>query len=266
MKVAVVQFAPVFGDREKNFQRIETFVKSADAELVVLPELCTTGYQFDSKEEVAELCEPIPRGPTVQRLIQLCRKERCALVAGLGEEEGESYYNASVLINASGYIGRYRKIHLFGEEKKWFQPGSLGFPVWDVEGVQIGMMICFDWIFPESARSLAFAGAEIICHPANLVLPYCQEAMITRSLENGVFTVTANRVGWEERGNRARLTFTGRSQIVDPKGQRLFYLGETVQGVQAIEIDPEIAMHKNVTPENNLWEDRRPEFYGNEPL
>jgi predicted amidohydrolase len=122
-------------------------------------------------------------------------------------------------------------------------------------------MVCFDWIFPESARVLALLGADIICHPANLVLPLCQQAMTTRSLENGVFSATANRIGTEARGGKKPLTFTGRSQILDPMGQALAGLGENETGVAVVAIDPAKAHDKKITEQNDRLKDRRPEHY-----
>ncbi|MFO0767873.1 MAG: nitrilase-related carbon-nitrogen hydrolase [Nitrospiraceae bacterium] len=96
-------------------------------------------------------------------------------------------------------LGCYRKTHLFFEETLFFDPGDSGFQVWDVGGAKVGVMICFDWFYPESARTLALMGADIIAHPSNLVLPHCPDSMVTRCLENRVFSITANRIG------RARL-------------------------------------------------------------
>ena len=107
-------------------------------------------------------------------------------------------FNSSVLVRPDGSREVYRKVHLFLDEKSIFTPGDLGFPVFEACGTTIGMMICFDWIFPEAARSLALAGAEIICHPSNLLLPWCQAAMVTRCQENMVLAVTSNRVGTRE--------------------------------------------------------------------
>jgi len=259
MKIAIYQFAPEFGAKEKNLRRIEKNLLQSDPDLVVLPELCTTGYQFTSKKELTDLAESI-HGPTVQNWEKLCRDKGFYLVAGLAEKDGEYFYNSAVLVSPKGYVGTYRKVHLFLEEKAWFQPGN-GFSVWDIGNVKIGIMICFDWIFPEAARSLALQGADIICHPVNLVLPYCQEAMITRSIENGVFTVTANRVGIEERITGTKFTFTGGSQIVDPKGNRLFRLGAEVETLQEIEMDPTLARDKQITPKNHILKDRNPEAY-----
>jgi predicted amidohydrolase len=122
-------------------------------------------------------------------------------------------------------------------------------------------MICFDWWFPESARVLALEGADIICHPANLVLSQCQQAMTTRSLENGVFSATANRVGSEARGGKPPLIFTGKSQILDCWGQVLTRLTEVETGVSVVDIDVIQARDKKLTARNDRFADRRPEFY-----
>ena len=126
-------------------------------------------------------------------------------------------------------------------------------------GTTIGLLICFDWIFPEAARTLALAGATLLCHPSNLVLPHCPDAMITRCLENRVFAVTANRVGEERRGVTP-LRFIGLSQVVSPRGERLARCGAVDEGAATAVIDPG-AFDKRLTPRNDLWEDRRPDIY-----
>ena len=261
MRVGVYQFAPVFGEKEANLKKIENVVRMSEADLIVFPELCTTGYQFISHEEVRASAERVPDGPTVERLLHLSREENKFIVLGLAEDQKGLIFNTSVLVGPKGFVGKYRKVHLFFEEKTWFQPGDLGFPVWDIGFTKIGMMICFDWVFPEAARSLTLQGAEIVCHPVNLVLPYCQEAMKTRCIENGIFAVTANRIGTEERGRKKPLTFTGGSQVVDPKGEILFRLGVDEEGYQDVEIDPAMARDKMITEHNHLLDDRKPECY-----
>ena len=261
MKVAVYQFAPKFGSISYNLDKIESALEDLHADLFVLPELCTTGYQFISKDEVRTLCEPIPTGTSIQRLIKICLKKQCFMIAGIGELDGDICYNSAVLIGPEGYRGVYRKVHLFYEEKTWFQPGNVGFPVWDIGIARIGMMVCFDWIFPESARTLALQGADIICHPANLVLPYCQDATVTRSIENGVFSVLANRTGVEKRGDKKRLTFTGGSEVVTPRGKILFRLGQDTEEVTIVEINPEQARDKQITENNHLMNDRKTKYY-----
>ncbi|MBN2417367.1 acyltransferase [bacterium] len=261
MKAAVLQFSPHFGDTDANLARMEEMLDGVEADLAVLPELCISGYQFLSRDEAASLSEPIPDGPAVERMTALARKRNMYICWGMAEKAGDTLYNASVLTGPEGYIGVYRKTHLFLDEKKWFAPGDLGFPVWRLGEVRAGMMICFDWIYPEAARSLALQGADIILHPVNLVLPWCQQAMLTRSLENRVFSITANRVGSEQRGDASELVFTGASQIVDPSGGILFRMGRDTEGVQTVEFDPLISRNKRITVGNSLFEDRKPDRY-----
>jgi predicted amidohydrolase len=161
---------------------------------------------------------------------------------------------------AGDVIGTYRKVHLFDREKDLFEPGDRGFTVVAVSGVRLGLMICFDWIFPETARALSLMGAQVICHPANLVLPHCPQAMITRCVENRVFAITANRVGIEARAGE-ELRFIGTSQVISPRGEVLVRAGGD-EVIQIIDIDPAAADDKMVTRVNHVLADRKPAFYG----
>ena len=261
MRVGVFQFDPEFGQVEANVRRVVQRLRRVRADLVVLPECFNTGYPFASAGEAAELAEEVPRGETTQRLLELAREARMHLVAGLVERAGGRLYNTAVLVRPDGAVNVYRKTHLFADEKRWFTPGETGFRVFPLDGVRVGLMICFDWIFPEAARSLALRGADILCHPANLVLPYCPAAMVTRCLENGVFALTANRIGTEERGGLPRYTFIGQSQIVGPRGDILARASEDREELLLVDIDPARARDKAITPQNHLLEDRRPEAY-----
>ena len=261
MKVGFVQFEPVFGERERNVRRSMALMEGAEADLWVLPELCNTGYLFRSKEEVEDLSEEIPNGPSVRAWREMARNRNAHVVAGMAERANGKVFNAAVLVRPSGAVNVYRKAHLFDEEKRWFEPGDTGFEVFDIGKARIGMMVCFDWIFPEATRILALKGADLICHPANLVLPYCPAAMVTRCVENRVFAVTCNRIGMERRGGKA-LSFIGSSQIVDPKGQVLVRAKRDEESVQVAEIDPTLARDKRITERNDLFEDRRGTLYG----
>ena len=114
-----------------------------------------TGYQFLDADEARDLAEPVPSGKMTQALIACAAEKKCFIVAGLPELDGDSVYNSSVLVGPNGFLARYRKIHLFYEEKLHFSPGDRPFPVVDIGIAKIGMMVCFDHLFPESARSLA---------------------------------------------------------------------------------------------------------------
>ncbi len=269
MRVGFFQFAPVFGDVKRNLEHVLGRLQKVRADLMVLPEFFTSGYQFISKREVAELSEEIPSGPTSRRLTELARDQDMWLVAGLPERSGirrsRSYYNSAVLVGPKGHVATYRKTHLFDEEKRWFSPGETGFPVHTIGKARLGIMVCFDWFFPEVARSLALAGAEIIAHPANLILPYCPDAMVTRCIENRVFAITANRIGSEQRGGRRRLTYIGQSEVVDPRGRILVRAPSNREALQMVDINPREARNKKIGPRNDLFLDRRTELYQTRP-
>jgi predicted amidohydrolase len=261
MKVGYYQFNPTFGAVTRNLDQVAERLSSVRCDLMVLPELFATGYQFASRDEVAALAEPVPDGPTTRRLCEVAQARSMHIVAGLPEQDGDRYYNSAVVVGPNGLLGRYRKTHLFFEETRWFTPGDTGFQVWDLGVATIGVMVCFDWFYPEAARTLTLKGAEIICHPANLVLPYCPDAMVTRCLENRVFCITANRVGSERRLGKQRLTYIGRSEIVGPTGQILHRAPADREELAVVEIDPQLARDKWLTPYNNLLRDRRPALY-----
>lgn len=263
MRLGVYQFTPEVGAMSANLDRIEAGLRGAAADLVVLPELCTTGYQLTPAEAEA-WAEPVPDGLTTARLASLAAHEGIALCAGLAERGSDGRcYNASVLVEPEGRVAVYRKTHLFQDERDLFAPGDTGFFVREVRGVRVGLMICFDWVFPESARCLALQGADVLLHCANLVLPWCQRSMPVRCLENGVFAATANRCGTEDRiPGRPGLTFTGGSQITGPRGEILAAAGPTGDGLTVVEIDPARARDKWLNPRNHLLGDRRPEYYG----
>nr|QBQ84363.1 putative amidohydrolase [Candidatus Lokiarchaeota archaeon] len=157
-------------------------------------------------------------------------------------------------------VGTYQKIHLFNKEKLWFSPGEKKLKVFEVNNMKIGVMICFDWIFPEVARSLALQGADIIAHPSNLVLPYCQNAMKIRCLENRIYAVTANRIGEEKRGED-QFNFTGQSQITSYDGKVLSSAPKDKSIVHSVDIDLSLAHDKNLNAYNDLFKERKPEFY-----
>ncbi|MCF7858479.1 MAG: beta-ureidopropionase [Candidatus Cloacimonetes bacterium] len=260
-KVGVCQFNPELFNVSRNLAKMESLLSDVSADLIVLPELAASGYVFRSKAEVSSCAEQPQNGPTAQLFKALAKQNKTSYVVGFAEKAKAGLYNSSMLVNPDGKINIYRKTHLFFEEKKWFMPGDTGFKVFTIKGsIKVGLMICFDWIFPESARSLALAGAQIVAHSANLVLPWCQQAMITRSLENRIFSVTSNRTGLEKNGT-SKLKFTGMSQIIDPTGKIVSRMNETEEYVVVKEINPLKADDKNVTEYNNLFTDRRTELY-----
>lgn len=265
MKVGFLQFKPEFGKPEDNTERVKNLLSGIDFDLIVLPELSNSGYLFTNEDELKKLSENIPDGYFTQTLKEISAQNNCFIVAGICEVDHSNFYNSSVLIYPDGQIKLYRKIHLFSEEFFWFKPGNLHFEVHEIETknkerCKVGMMICFDWIYPEAARTLALKGAQLICHPSNLVLPYCQDAMITRSLENRVFIITTNRIG-RETNNGRELEFTGMSEIVNSKGSILYRASFDKEEVYITEIKPEEANNKLATNYNDLFKGRRNDYY-----
>ena len=259
IKVGYVQTSPLFGDKEKNFEQIENLLVDVKADLIVLPELFATGYTFISKDEAVSLAET-PNGKTSRLLIQISKMTGAIIIGGYVEKAGNEIYNSAMIVSNSRVIDSYRKIHLYYKEKLWFSPGDKPLNVYEINDIKIGIMICFDWIFPEVARSLALLGADIIAHPANLVLPYCQKAMTTRCLENRVYSITANRIGEEKRG-QDNFKFTGGSQITSYNGKVLSAAPNNETDIDFAEIDVRKARNKRLNDYNVILQDRREEFY-----
>ncbi len=264
MVVSCIQTDPRFGDREHNLEDAWNLVKRADADLIVLPELFTTGYFFDSTDQASSLSEPFPDGKTCVALEEWSRETGSTIVAGVLERDGDSLYNSAVVVTPKGWLGTYRKGHLYYQETQHFQPGD-GFKVWTVTdrkgaSYRLGVMVCFDWFFPESARTLGDMGADIIAHPSNLVMAHCPSAMPIRALENGVFTATANRIGTETSGSES-LTFIGQSLICSPSANVL--ASAPVDEVAVIQADLEVAdaRESRLNAFNDRRTDRRPELY-----
>jgi predicted amidohydrolase len=258
LKIGLIQFAPVLGDVDATIRKIDGLIdQSKTTDILVLPELCNSGYNFTSFEEAWETSEKIENSIFINYLTSKCKKFNLHIVSGFNERDNNNLYNSAILIGPKGYIGKYRKLHLFMNEKDYFKPGNIGLPVFDIGLCKIGMLVCFDWIFPEVWRIVALKGAEIICHPSNLVLPgLAQKAVPIHALTNRIFTITANRIGTE-----GDLSFTGLSTIANPHGDIVFQASQTEQETVIKDIDIRVARDKIITKKNDLFSDRRPEEY-----
>lgn len=263
---AFVQMRPKFGENSENIDRAIKLASKVKADLYVMPELCNSGYAFTSKDEARKFAESLEGGSSVQVLQSFSEKRKCAIVAGLAEktETDEKIFNSAVVIDNGRILGKYRKTHLFYREKLWFEPGDSGFKVFELEksGCKVGPIVCFDWFFPEASREVAVKGADVICHPSNLVLPgKAQLGMMVRAFENRVFVITANRVGIENRSKEDNFRFTGKSQIISPKMEKLASAKANESIAKVAKLNLELSRDKNVTSMNNALEDRRLEFY-----
>jgi predicted amidohydrolase len=267
MRVAVAQIEPKLAEKERNLDLCLARLEEAaaqGAELLVLPECAIPGYVYESADEAVPYAEEIP-GPSTIALEDACRRVDAYVVCGLLEREGDTLHNAAVLVGPDGLVGSYRKSHLpfLGVDRYVRAGGEL--PVFDTPIGRIGLEICYDLRFPEVTRSLALAGAEIVCLPTNWPLAAAQNAELlapARAFENRIFLLVANRVGRERTAE-----FCGRSQIVAPDGTRLAETDATSEALLVAEIDVARAREKSIVPapgeyEMHLFDHRRPELYG----
>jgi predicted amidohydrolase len=260
MRIALFQNSPEFGRIENNVQKVLDNVEKESFDLLVLPEFFATGYQFGNKEKARQLAEESGHGFTFDKMAALAKNKDALIIYGFPELKGDLLFNSSAAVFPDGMYEIYQKTHLFDLEKGLFEKGQTGFKMVEFKGARVGMMICFDWFYPESTRKLTLLGAQIVAHPSNLVLPHCPFAMKYRALENRVFTVTANRIGDEGQGEE-KLHFIGQSKIYSPLGEILGDLGEFEEGFSAAEIAPSLADNKKIMPNSDIIEDMRPEFY-----
>lgn len=259
--VVALQTAPRFGEIEANLAAAEVLLGEVAPDLLVLPELFSTGYAFRDRAEALAVSETLEDGPTVRWLARASARSGGVAIGGYVERDGERLYNAAAVYADGRALLSYRKVHLFGFERENFDPGPGPFPVVEHRGFRVGVMICFDWRFPEAARTLALAGADVLAHPSNLVISLAPEAMRTRAVENGVYAVTAGRIGTEHRTPRPRLVFTGGSQIVAPRAEVLAAAPADLEARLVAEFDPARARDKVLTFGNDLIRDRRPDTY-----
>lgn len=274
VRVAVIQFAPQVGveNLAGNAAAVDERLRAAvenGANLIVLPELATTGYCFSGREEAFAHAQSVPSGQTVQAWAAFAARHRIHLVGCLVEQDGLRLYDTAVLVGPDGYIGRYRKTHLWNNEKLWFSPGDEGFPVFDTKIGRIGMLVCWDIWFPEPARILTQLGADIICTPTNWVWTppplydasgTCMAAYltITTAHVNNVFIAAADRIG-QERG----AGFMGNSLIAGTTGWPIGRIaGPDEDTILYADIDLSAARTAPIWNQNNdLHRDRRTDLY-----
>ncbi len=271
MKVACLQMEPRIGQVQANVARsLELIAQAAraGARLVVLPELCNTGYVFKTREEALDLSEEVPDGPTCEAWVAAARKHAMFIVAGITERKGDKLYNSAVLIGPEGYIGTYRKNHLWGAENTIFEPGNLGVPVFDIGAGRVACAICYDIWFPEIFRLAALQGADMLCVATNWVpmpaqpgnLPMMANILTMGGAHaNSMFVAAADRIG-VERGQ----PFLGNSLIVSHTGWPLAGPASLDREEMIVaEIDlADARRNRNLTDFNEQLRDRRTDLYG----
>ena len=268
--IAVVQMDCEFGETAANLEHMRDRLRDAannGAHLVLFPECALTGYCYESKKEAMPFAETVP-GPSIDVLASDCKQLGVWAVIGMLEkrDEDDALFNTAVLLGPPGVRGRYRKIHLpFLGVDRFTMPGNIPFAVHDVDGIRVGMCICYDGSFPESARILTLLGADVVA----LITNWPTGAMTTvkyiaqaRALENTVYFAACNRVG-TERG----FDFIGRSRVIDVTGELIVASDDDRATILYAEIDPERSRKKKIVKIPGKYEldrlgHRRPDMYG----
>jgi len=261
MKLAVFQGDAVGGGVSEQLDHLADIAKraaDAGARLLVLPEMYLTGYHI-GPEAVARLAEPVA-GPSAKKAADIAQSTGIALLYGYPERgEDGRIYNAALLIDREGRtLANHRKTHLFGEiDKSAFSPGEGSSTIAELDGMKLGILICYDVEFPEPVRLLALEGVDLVLVPTALMAPYdfiAQRLVPARAYENQLFLAYANRSGKER-----ELTYLGQSCIIAPGGGELARAGE---GEALIMADLDIERLKDSRAINTYLPDRRPGLYG----
>ena len=266
-RIAAVQMEPRIGEVSRNIGAIFSGLgeaAKAGAGLIVFPECALTGYGFESRAEALPFAEAWD-GPSASKMASECRRLGVWSIYGFLESAADRLYNACLLIGPEGPVASYRKVHLpFLGIDRFADPGDRDFEVLDAGGVKVGMHICYDGAFPETARVLTLLGAELLVLPTNWPThsECAAEHMIAaRAMENVVYSMAVNRIG-EERGFR----FIGRSSIAAPNGQILTIASADREEIIYADIEPAKARQKRLIRVPGKHEidriaDRRPRFY-----
>jgi Predicted amidohydrolase len=270
IKIACIQMKPEIGDVEGNvkhsIENIESAVKQG-ANFIVLPELCNTGYVFNTREEAFSLAESVPDGKTTEQWIKVAKGKNIYIVAGITERDGDVLYNSAVFVGPDGFIGKYRKNHLWYEEKLFFEPGNLGFPIFNTKVGKVGILICYDMWFPEGFRYYGSKNVDLVCVATNWVpmpnqpkgqMQMANHIAMVNAHCNGFFVACADRVGVER-----SQPFVGSSIIVNSTGWPVsgpasYENEETI--LASIDLS-ESRECKTINNLNNSLSDRRPEIY-----
>jgi predicted amidohydrolase len=268
--VACIQMQPEIGAKARNVAHSVGLIEEAHARgarLIVLPELCNSGYVFESREEAFALSERLADGSTIGPWAAVAARLGVTLVAGFAERDGDALYNAAAVIGPGGVLGGYRKVHLWGAENLYFEAGNLGMPVFHTPFGRIACAICYDIWFPEVFRMASGGGADILCVPTNWVpmpaqrpeLPVMANVLAMGGAHsNGMFVAAADRVG-TERGQ----PFLGCSLIVDSQGWPV--AGPASATDEAILVATvnlsDARRNRQLNAFNHVLRDRRPDVY-----
>ena len=234
MRVGFLQY-DVTHNINQNINHLKLCLEQQKLDIIVLPELSMCGYLFESRQQLLSYAESIPSGISTQMILALSKQHSCTIIFGTAEKEGSNLFNTAVIVSKGKYIGKYRKIHLSDFEKIFFDRGNQN-NIFDVDGIKIGVQICFDLWFPEISREQIRMDADLLCVLANFGGKTTYHISRIRATENLTPLVLCNRIGTESiPGMNAE--FLGKSTIVDANGQRVCTAPEKDQSFGFYDID-----------------------------
>lgn len=278
--VAAAQVGPTNDDKAATIERLAALLDRAGergVQLICFPELCLTPF-FPARlvRENDDFFDDLP-GPLIEPLLTRARKHRIAMVLPYAELAGDTHYNSALVFDERAeVVGKYRKVHIPAYfpsnlpggtgsfERLYFTPGNLGFPVFQVMGVKVGVQICYDRLFPEGSRALAVNGAEVVFYPNNLAAygqsyrwTVWERLLCVRAYENGYFGVAPNKAGNE--GARDNI---GQSLVIGPlEGGEVLAKAETDDD-ELVVATIDLAQVGEARKRLPFWRDRRPDQYG----
>lgn len=245
MKINILQIDICRGDKSANLQHLCDLLKtSSDTDdIVILPELFTSGYLFDDPNDIQSLAESFDASQTLQVLQELAVKHDCLVVAGVPEQHQQQYFNSAVVVDKEGLQHSYRKIALSSVDRRYFSGGNR-ITVFEYAGIRFGLAICFDLWFPEIIRQYSDQDIDVLLHLANFGGEQSLHIARARAIENSLFVVTCNRVG-AEKIQDIDGTYCGCSRVINPAGQILSSAGDCEE-VMSVDLDIESGVKKTV--------------------
>ena len=249
MIIGSLQMNILKNNKDENLLKVEDLIDNNKVDLIVLPELFSTGYFYDQSSQLWEIAEEIPNGLTTQKLISIANKVGCHIVGTILERENDRLYITSEIVGPSGYIGKHRKRHLTDDEVAYYSCGESS-DVYEVNGCKIGIVTCFEGWFPEITRELILKGAQIICHSALITSETTFDIMRIRAIENKVYLIISNSISTENFKNKS-IIFRGDSRIIDYNGNILVNAGQEEKIILA-EINERETIIKNLDDCNDL--------------
>lgn len=255
MKVTIVQLDIKYKDIDHNLKNFKNMIEKIDevGDLIVLPEMFTTGYIFNTKNELYNISENIQSSSVISELKKVAAHHNATIVAGIPEKVNSKLYNSAVIVNANGIIDIHRKIALTNIDKDFFERGDKATTL-QLKGINIGVCICFDTWFPEITRQYLKNSTDIIIHIANFGGEQSFDIIKSRAIENNCYIVTCNRIGTEYARN-IDATYCGKSQVTSPTGEIILKLDKNEKAVTT-----DIPIVKSTIKKNVLGVDLKTEI------